>query len=67
MLTYSMQPDNMANVLYTYVDADHERNPLDRKSVDWYDSTAQRRSSLMVQLEDQGCDHLLLQKQMVQC
>jgi hypothetical protein len=35
-LTYSRQPDNMANVLYAYVDANHEGNPDDRKSVSWY-------------------------------
>jgi hypothetical protein len=35
-LTYSKQPDNMANVLYAYVNADHAGDPEDRKSVGGY-------------------------------
>jgi hypothetical protein len=35
-LTYSTQPDNMANILYAYVDADHTGDPSYRKSVSGY-------------------------------
>ncbi len=35
-LIYSKQSDNMANILYGYVDADHAGNPEDSKSVGGY-------------------------------